>query len=152
VPVPRSLFLYKLAPEPTSVPTVIPGMAEAILLNHLVNQIQVNVDLLVSQNYISAADGAAIMAKLPAANAAPAVVTVRNNVPAAPVRSPSISVSSNVSQCKALWSYNEDGSVSYHEQRSAIYLIINESSQRNPTICRSKLVSRTQHSLSRYES
>jgi len=80
------------------------------LLSHVVSQMQQNVEFLVSQKYISAADASAIVARLPAVvdggtDAAPYPMPQpeRRVVPHPPApRRP-------VAQARALWAYNENG-------------------------------------------
>jgi len=86
------------------------------MLNHIVSQVQANVEFLASQNYISRTDADQFLAKLPssddnpqpkstfrpatkaASNRAPPAAPVKRQAPAAP----------QVVQARALWSFNED--------------------------------------------
>lgn len=88
----------------------------AVLLAHVVAQIQSNIDFLLAQNYISPSDVTAIVSRLPAANLVDQLASrtqamsvgapqtpVRRGIPAPP--------SGRKTQAKALWAYNVDGHV-----------------------------------------
>jgi hypothetical protein len=100
------------------------------LLAHIVSQTKSNIDFLVSQNYISQADGKDIIAKLPAAeDSAVAALSrqaqhlslARPSVPDAspePSSNPVVPARRGVPppprravQVRALWNWNDDGRV-----------------------------------------
>ncbi|KAH6880295.1 SH3 domain-containing protein [Coprinopsis sp. MPI-PUGE-AT-0042] len=98
--------------------------AEQALVNHLLSQIEQNVNFLASQNHISQDDAAAILARLPADGSRasnPSSISqlsnkfsnmmgsVRGAPPAAPRAVPT-PPAAKIQQARALWGYNEDGS------------------------------------------
>ena len=103
----------------------------AALLAHIVSQTRQNVEFLVAQGELSRPDGNAILNKLPTANdisvrelsdstrrmalpqapAAPSMPVV-NNVRSPPPPQPPTTTARRIQQAKAIWAYNEDGSVS----------------------------------------
>ncbi|EPQ54310.1 SH3-domain-containing protein [Gloeophyllum trabeum ATCC 11539] len=80
----------------------------AALLAHVVSQMRQNIEFLVSQNYITAADASLMTARLPCATGpvsaavAPALTKAPRAVPPPPAARPVIG------KAKALWPYNED--------------------------------------------
>jgi hypothetical protein len=69
----------------------------AALLAHVVSQLHQNVEFLASQNYISASDASAILAKLPAGP------TGTDSIPQRP--------EPGITKARALWPYNDNGEV-----------------------------------------
>ncbi|KAF5370470.1 hypothetical protein D9615_009757 [Tricholomella constricta] len=89
----------------------------AVLLAHIVSQVESNVNFLVAQNHISRADANTFLAKLPANGNAPATTTVtpslasrvRGMVGAAPTPPAAPPRPATTQQARALWAYNENG-------------------------------------------
>jgi LAS seventeen-binding protein 1/2 len=108
--------------------------SEQALVNHLLSQIEQNVQFLASQNYISQDDASVILGRLTPANAAsprgvapanPSGISQITNkfsnmmgsvrgTPPVPAPAPrAVPAAPKVQQARALWGYNEDGSVSH---------------------------------------
>ena len=86
-------------------------------LEHILAQTRANIDFLAAHNHISSADADLMRARLSSANTAgsPPVEEMSNLSVAAPARRvvpPPPPRSAPTQRARALWAYNEDGSVS----------------------------------------
>jgi len=82
----------------------------AVLVAHIVSQIEQNVNFLASQNYISNGDASAILTRLPNVDEkAVANLAIGNrNIPSPAMPHP-VPTPSTSAQSRALWGYNENG-------------------------------------------
>jgi LAS seventeen-binding protein 1/2 len=107
---------------------------EQALLTHILSQMEANVDFLVQHNYITATDASAIRAKLPnrgrqAVRSAPQPSPTPSTAPSRPAPQ---SPSAPAVKAKAIWGYNEDGSVSMPRHAPNLSLT---TAPRNPKTC-----------------
>src|SRR6266576_2805170 len=90
----------------------------AAMLDHIVSQVQSDIEFLVSQNYISRLDANQFLAKLPAQSAANGVQPTARapSFPTASVaaahRSAPASQAPQAVKARAIWGYNQDNAVS----------------------------------------
>lgn len=86
----------------------------AALLDHVVSQIESNIQFLASRNYISQSDASAFLSKLPntSKDSAPPARSV-----IAPPPAPRPVPATKAVQARALWPYNENGAVSLQRLR-----------------------------------
>ena len=78
----------------------------AAMLNHIVSQVQSNIEFLASQDYISRFDADQFLAKLPSDSTAQAPKASFPTPARRPVPAP------QAPQARAIWGYNEDNAVS----------------------------------------
>ena len=97
-------------------------------VEHIISQIEQNVQFLVEQGHMSQQDAQAVLERMPSAASAPTPTSVtraianlsvsnasaaagRRGVPPPPAPARSSSVPSGLPQAKAVWAYNENGEV-----------------------------------------